>query len=205
MNTGILVAAGFIGLYFLVFFIWGTLSKNNGVVDFGWGLGFVFGAAATAVYTGQADGVTILLIGLVALWGLRLSYHIFLRNHGKPEDFRYANWRREWGKWVVPRAFLQVYLLQAVMMLIVGYGVFYANTVTGKQLNLWVAMGLIVWLIGYYFEVVGDSQLATFKKDKANKGKIIQTGPLAVHAAPELFWRGDYVVGHLYSGLGQHG
>lgn len=199
MNAGLGFAAGFILAYFFIFFLIGMGIKNNSIVDFGWGLGFVLAAFGTAVFSGTFDGVTWLLLAMVSLWGLRLSYHIFLRNHGKPEDFRYANWRREWGKWVVPRAFLQVYLLQAIMMMLVGYGLFYANTVVDKRFGILVTLGIGVWLIGYFFEVVGDYQLAAFKKNPENKGKIIMHGLWRYSRHPNYFgeatmWWGIFLI-----------
>lgn len=203
MNTVFLGTLFYIFLYFLVFFIIGTAIKNNAIVDLGWGTGFVLSSAfalGTAAYLGQSlDGISFLLLALVTLWGLRLSYHIFKRNHGKPEDFRYANFRKEWGKWVIPRAFLQVYLLQALMMMFIGSGVFYAIGVEHKTFHIGVFLGLLVWLVGYYFEVVGDRQLAEFKKNPESKGKIIKTGLWQYTRHPNYFgeatmWWGIFII-----------
>lgn len=193
----------FILTYFLVFFFIGTAKKDNGVVDLGWGIGFVLSSCftlLTSLHFGQKpDGVSFLLILLMALWGSRLSYHIFKRNHGKPEDFRYANFRKEWGKWVIPRAFLQVYLLQAFMMMLIGSGTFYAIGFENKNFNWGVLLGLLVWLKGYYFEVVGDRQLAKFKSLPENKGKIMTTGLWQFTRHPNYFgeatmWWGIFVI-----------
>lgn len=203
MSTVFLGTLGYILLYFLVFFFIGTAIKNNAIVDLGWGVGFVlsgFFALWSGLYFGQKpDLVSLLLIVLVSLWGLRLSYHIFKRNHGKPEDFRYANFRREWGKWVIPRAFLQVYLLQALMMMLIGSGAFYALGVGNKDLNPGGIIGVLIWLIGYYFEVVGDRQLADFKGHPENKGKIMTTGLWRYTRHPNYFgeatmWWGIFVI-----------
>jgi steroid 5-alpha reductase family enzyme len=185
MNVGIAIIT--ILIYFSLFFVIGTVTKNNGVVDIGWGMGFVFAALVTTVFNRHFDLVTGVLIAMTALWGIRLSYHIYLRNHGKPEDFRYANWRREWGKWVVPRAFFQVYLLQALMMMLVGYGVFYACGISGKVFNIVSGAGVLIWVLGYYFEVIGDYQLAEFKKKPESKGKIMTTGLWRYTRHPNYF------------------
>jgi steroid 5-alpha reductase family enzyme len=186
-------------IYFSGFFVLGTVTKNNGVVDFGWGMGFVLVGWASLVYYGNTDAVSLLLLVLVTLWGVRLAYHLFRRNWGKPEDFRYANWRREWGKWVIPRAFLQVYMLQAVFMAVVSYAYLYALTIPGKTLNLWVFVGALVWVLGYYFEAVGDKQLADFKKKPLNKGHIIKTGLWRYTRHPNYFgeatmWWGIFII-----------
>lgn len=203
MNSIFLGTLFFILIYFMVFFLIGTSIKNNAIVDLGWGMGFVFSALFALLagqYFGQSpDLVSLLLLIMVTFWGARLSYHIFKRNHGKPEDFRYANFRKEWGKWVVPRAFLQVYLLQAIMMMLIGSGVFYTIGVQGKLLNWGVFLGLFVWLIGYYFEVVGDRQLAVFKSKPENKGKVMTTGLWQYTRHPNYFgeatmWWGIFII-----------
>lgn len=188
-----LILQCFIGIlvYFMVFFILGTLQKNNAIVDLAWGAGFVYAAVLAVVLQvlkgHSVDLVSWILVALVTLWGTRLSYHLFLRNHGKPEDFRYANWRREWGKWVVPRAFVQVYLLQAIMMMVISYGVLYGISQLDKKLNLLTVLGLLVWMIGFYFESTGDRQLAVFKSNPANKGRIIKSGLWRYSRHPNYF------------------
>lgn len=87
-------------IYFLGFFTIGTLIKNNSIVDIGWGLGFVVVSWFTTLRSGNFYLANIILTLLITIWGLRLFYHIIKRNIGKPEDFRYANWRKEWGKLV---------------------------------------------------------------------------------------------------------
>jgi len=186
-------------LFFMGFFILGTAVKNNAVVDFGWGLGFVVVGWASLFYYGNLDPVSWLLLALVTAWGLRLFYHLYRRNWGKPEDFRYANWRREWGKWVIPRAFLQVYVLQAVFMAVVSYAYLYAMTVADKSVNVWVVLGTVVWLTGFYFESVGDKQLEVFKKNPANKGHVIKTGLWRYTRHPNYFgeatmWWGIFII-----------
>ncbi|HPJ24149.1 MAG TPA: DUF1295 domain-containing protein, partial [Bacillota bacterium] len=98
-------AALIVFAYFLVFFILGTILKNNSIVDIGWGLGFVVTAWILFFLSKDYSLGKIIVNVLVSLWGLRLFYHISRRNIGKPEDFRYQKWRSEWGKYVIPRAF----------------------------------------------------------------------------------------------------
>ncbi len=172
--------------FFTVFFIIAQVVKNNAIVDFAWGLGFVL-VAVYSLLAGPLTSRGIIVTILVALWGLRLFYHIFRRNWGKPEDFRYAKWRREWGKWVVPRAFFQVFMLQAVIQLVIAWPIILVNTAENISLGIWAVLGIVVWVIGYFFEVVGDKQLADFKKNPANKGKIIRGGLWRYTRHPNYF------------------
>ncbi|MGM0496024.1 MAG: DUF1295 domain-containing protein [Bacillota bacterium] len=158
--------------YFIVFFIVATIIKNNSIVDIGWGLGFVLVAWAL-FFIGDTSVLTIekIIVNImVSFWGLRLFYHILKRNAYQEEDFRYKKWREEWGKWVVLRAFFQIFMLQGAFMYLVGIGVFYINMVevTRNTYLILLILGVIIWLIGYLFEVIGDRQL---KQHIANKNK----------------------------------
>ncbi len=142
--------------YFLIFFIVAQVIKNNSIVDIGWGMGFVLIAISTLIVNQNFYPRAILVTVLVTLWGGRLAYHIIRRNWGKPEDFRYAKWRRDWGIWLVPRAFLQVFMLQGFLMLLVSTSVIYINNSAPSTLGVLDYLGLTLWIIGYYFEVVGN-------------------------------------------------
>lgn len=186
-------------LYFTVFFIAGTLLKNNSIVDMGWGIGFVLVAWYTATSAGFPKTAMVVMTALVSVWGLRLFYHILRRNLGKPEDFRYANWRREWGKWVVPRAFFQVYMLQGVFMFIIASPFLLVREAAAEGPALLLYAGILVWLVGFFFEAVGDYQLKVFLKTPSNRGTLMRTGLWAYTRHPNYFgeatmWWGIFLV-----------
>ena len=79
--------------------------------DVAWGLGFIFLALVGQFASSFVSIRGILVLSLVTVWGLRLSFHIGLRNRGKTEDRRYANWRKEWGSHAALRAYFQIFLL----------------------------------------------------------------------------------------------
>ncbi|QWC00095.1 DUF1295 domain-containing protein [Mycoplasmatota bacterium] len=177
--------------YFFIFFVVATIIKNNSIVDIGWGLGFVV-VAWSLFFIGDIGVNTIekLIVNImVSFWGLRLFYHILKRNAFQEEDFRYKKWREEWGKWVVPRAFLQVFMLQGLFMYIVGIGVFYINMIE-KEVNLilWLfIIGIVIWLIGYLFEVIGDKQLKDFIAKKNKDKKLMTEGLWKYTRHPNYF------------------
>lgn len=194
LEVGLVVLA-----YFMVFFIMGTILKNNSIVDQAWGLGFVLIAIYSLVRLQNFGIVSLITVLLVSLWGGRLFYHIMRRNFGKPEDFRYANWREEWGKFVVIRAFFQVYLLQGALMLSIAYPIVLIHEKLDQSFNGLTFIGVIVWGIGYFFEVVGDAQLRVFKKDPGNKGKLMTTGLWQYTRHPNYFgeatmWWGIFIL-----------
>ena len=199
MSSLLYFSAVLIFIYFMIFFIVAQIIKNNSIVDMGWGAGFIVVALGTLFYQGAYLERNLLITLLILIWGGRLAYHIIRRNWGKPEDFRYAKWRQDWGRWLVPRAFLQVFMLQGLLMLVIGYPIILVNANPQPGLGLLDYLGLIVWLIGFYFESVGDRQLADFKKDPANKGHVIKSGLWRYTRHPNYFgeatmWWGIFLI-----------
>lgn len=169
-------------LIFILTFLLAVTIRNNSIVDVVWGLGFVAIAWTTYYLTNGSLLVPI----LVTLWGLRLATHILLRNWGRGEDFRYAKWRTDWGKWWVVRSFFQIYLLQWFLMQLVSLPILLA--VTPVPLSpLITALALLIWGLGFFFETVGDYQLTLFKKNLKNKGKLMTTGLWSLTRHPNYF------------------
>ena len=190
---GLLYAGIIILTYFVLFFIVATIIKNNSIVDIGWGLGFVLTAWILMLIYGFSLDKLIINI-LVSLWGFRLFYHILKRNAFKEEDFRYQNWRKAWGKWVVPRAFLQIFMLQAIFMFVVGIAVFYLNIqIPPASFSLTTLgyigfiTGAVIWLLGYLFEVIGDRQLRMHIANPNKEQKLMTKGLWAYTRHPNYF------------------
>ncbi len=189
---GFLWAGVIIFVYFFIFFVIATFIKNNSIVDVGWGIGFVITSWILMVTYGYSIEKLVINL-LVSLWGIRLFYHILKRNLFKEEDFRYQAWRKAWGKWVVPRAFLQIFMLQGIFMFIVGIGAFYVN-IYGFSLNnlsIWayigLGLGIFIWIIGYAFEVIGDRQLRHHIANPKKDQKLMTKGLWAYTRHPNYF------------------
>ena len=128
--------------YFIILFIIGQVLKNNGLVDVGWGFGFVIIALYTLIHGGNYDAASIITTLLVSIWGLRLFYFILKRNWGKPEDFRYAGFRKKWGiKFPMLKAYLQVYFLQTLFMYVIALSVISTNSSADKKNILFFSSG----------------------------------------------------------------
>lgn len=174
-------------IYFLLFFIVGIAIKNNSIVDMGWGIGFVVVAWFVYLRTEEVHLPQMIITLLVSLWGVRLFYHIMKRNLGKPEDFRYAKWREEWGRWLIPRSFLQVYMLQGVFMYLISLSVSLPKEAGIDFNSPLLIIGLLVWIAGFFFEAMGDYQLKVFLADPANRGKIMDRGLWGITRHPNYF------------------
>lgn len=186
-------------LFFTAFFLIAQTIKNNSIVDIGWGLGFMVISLYTFFFSGAITIKSALVTLLVLIWGSRLSFHILKRNWGKPEDFRYAKWRREWGKWLIVRGFFQIFMLQGLIMLIIASPIIFINYSRQTGLQFLDYLGSAVWLIGFLFESIGDYQLAQFIKNPENKGKIMRYGLWRYTRHPNYFgeatmWWGIYII-----------
>jgi len=117
----------------------------------------------------------------------RLAWHIFKRNRGKAEDFRYAAWRRQWGKYFVVRSFGQIFMLQGLLLLLIISPVLLVVGQEQPPLGLLDGLGVMVWLAGLAFEAIGDRQLAAFLKNPANRGKLMTGGLWRFTRHPNYF------------------
>jgi len=185
--------------YMTFWFIVSLILKRNDVADIGWGLGFVL-LSLVAFFISEKSGNRAILVNfLVTLWGIRLATHVYLRNKGKEEDYRYKKWRKDWGKWFYLRSYLQVYLLQGLFLFLISLPVLIINKNPGEIFNLLDLLGVLIWVIGFYFEVVGDHQLKEFIKNRKNKGKIMEEGLWKYTRHPNYFgevlgWWGIWII-----------
>jgi steroid 5-alpha reductase family enzyme len=163
--------------------------KNSSIVDIFWGTGFVITAWVGFFLTPEGFPLRkLLLCGLVTIWGLRLSIHILIRNGGKPEDFRYQAWRKENGATWWWRSFFKVFLLQGLLMWLISAPLLAAQASPQPAKLIWLDfLAIVVWIYGFLFEALGDWQLARFKADPTNKGKLLTSGVWRYTRHPNYF------------------
>lgn len=184
--------------YMTLWFVISLVQKRNDVADVAWGLGFIgIGLISNMLGGWNIRGVMSTL--LVCIWGTRLALHIFRRNKGKKEDSRYAQWRQEWGKWFLVRSYLQVYILQGILLYIISLPLQFINYDSKSPFNVIDIIGLLVWSCGFFFESVADHQLSLFIRNPLNKGKIMTDGLWRYSRHPNYFgevvqWWGIYII-----------
>jgi steroid 5-alpha reductase family enzyme len=171
-----------------------ALRRNEqSIVDTVWGLGFVV-VAAVSFLLSSGDGDPVrrwLVLALTAIWGIRLGAYIFIRNHGKGEDPRYAALlRRNQGR-LVPYVIRTIYWPQGAVMWVVSLPVQVAMYETAAP-GIGTGIGVALWAVGLAFEAVGDAQLARFKAGPANAGRLMDRGLWSWTRHPNYF--GDSVV-----------
>ncbi len=186
-------------IYMNLWFVISLIKKRNDVADIAWGLGFVVLAWISLLLNKATFWMPIIVNILVSIWGLRLAYHIYSRNKNKTEDYRYAAWRVEWGKWFYLRSYFQIYILQGFLLFMISLPVLFINIYQVESFSILVLLGILVWGLGFFFESVGDAQLARFIKDPLNKGKLMQSGLWKYTRHPNYFgevtqWWGIFII-----------
>ncbi|GAA3197534.1 DUF1295 domain-containing protein [Dactylosporangium siamense] len=172
----------------LVAFAIGAATGRHRVVDVAWGLGFAAVAVTGFVLSaGHGDPATRWLVtALTVIWGVRLAAHIGIRSIGAPEDPRYERLLSKAKGSRTAYAFRMIYLLQGVTLWFVSLPVQVAQHHEGP-LSWWAAIGVTIWLVGFTFETVGDAQLARFRADPANRGRVLDSGLWRYTRHPNYF------------------
>lgn len=174
--------------------------RNVTVVDSLWGLGFVLIAWLTFFLGDGHAGRRWLVAALVTLWGVRLSLYLTRRNWGRGEDPRYAEWRANSGERFWLHSLFKVFIAQAFFMWVIALALQYAQlSALPAAWTVWDGLGLILWIIGFLFEAVGDAQLASFKADPENRGRVMNRGLWSCTRHPNYFgealmWWGIFVI-----------
>ena len=185
--TVLLINALVIGLFMLGIWIVSLLCVDVSIVDCFWGLGFVIVVwVRLALYHINEAPQSLLLPILVTLWGLRLSGYLGWRNWGQGEDFRYRSMRARHGGRFPWLSLITVFGVQGLVMWVVALPL----QVRQDAPLLWHAgnlVGLLLWCIGFWFESVGDLQLARFKSRPENQGKVMDRGLWRFTRHPNYF------------------
>jgi steroid 5-alpha reductase family enzyme len=184
--TLLAAAAALLILQGVTFVVALKVGKHS-VVDTAWGLGIALAAlAAFLTSLGHGDPARrALLLAASALWGLRLAAYVGRRNHGKPEDPRYADMLR--GKTNL-YALRMVYLLQAAILWLATVPV-QLGMLERSPAGPLAVIGTVLFVVGFAFESVGDWQLARFKAS-AGPGQIMDRGLWRYTRHPNYF--GDF-------------
>ena len=197
-----MLVAAFVTIVCLMLATWSVslLRRDASIVDIAWGLGFVLVAWAAKFVTGASGSGNWLLLLMVTVWGLRLTGYLAKRNLGKGEDFRYRAMRRKHGERFAIVSLYSVFGLQGALMMLVSLPVSLGQRDTDAGADFVVLLGFVVWAVGLYFEVVGDAQLARFKRDPRNADQIMDQGLWGLTRHPNYFgdalvWWGLAIVG----------
>ena len=159
------------------------LKKRDDIADIAWGLGFII-VAFLNLSTGYINPQSLVIFFLVSIWGSRLTSHIYQRNKNRSEDYRYQQFKSN--------PYFKVFMVQGLFMLLISAPIIFISRFDITGWGYINTIGLILWLIGFFFETVGDSQLKTFITNPDNKGKIMDQGLWRYTRHPNYF--GEVVI-----------
>ena len=210
-------------ILYTLLFIFSIRLKDNSIVDVFWSIGFMIIAVVT-YFEWKMELPQSIVTFLILIWGIRLSSHIgFRKILEKKEDARYALWREQWGNWwyFYSRSFLQVYMLQMLLLIVVALPIFIVNILyTDISIPvLWFPtthstlysigmnedtillpiviisiLGLLIAIFWLVFESIADYQLAQFIKIK-KPGEIFTSWLYRYSRHPNYFWESIFWLG----------
>ncbi|OOQ60560.1 DUF1295 domain-containing protein [Mucilaginibacter pedocola] len=183
--------------------VWSYRIKNAGVVDIFWSYNFPVIAIILFLLAPGFELRKQLICGMVFLAGLRLGTHLAIRitKHLREEEPRYAHIRKEWGANAEPKMF-GFFQMQAASNVLLAIPFFIIAMNTEPQLSVFEYAGLVLWAVSVIGEAVADKQLANFKKDTANKGKVCDTGLWHYSRHPNYFFEWLIWVSYFVFALG---
>ena len=198
MEQGLAVSAAAVLAYMTLWFLAAMARKDNSLADVAWGPGFALVASLGLFQGRDLAARQVLVTLLVIIWGSRLAVYILRRKRGRGEDFRYAQWRRTWGRLFALRSYFQVFMLQGALMLAIALPVIRVNTAPQPPLGTLDMVAAAVWLAGFAVEVTADRELSVFRRNPANRGRVMTSGLRRYSRHPNYFgesvlWWGIFV------------
>jgi len=203
MNEFLMAGVALVGLAILFsgVYVFAQRIDNYGVVDVAWSLAF---AALAIFYSLFGDGWwlrRVLMAAIAAAWSLRLGIHLWRRvaSHHPVEDGRYGEMRESW-KSNLPGKMFAFFQFQAISVVVLGLPFLFAAGNAAPALHPLEIAGVLVWFAAWIGESIADAQLARFKRDPANKGRVCDVGFWRFSRHPNYFcewliWVGFFLVG----------
>jgi len=163
-------------------------TRNAGLVDPIWAF-TLGGLAAAYALAGTAPHETRLLLGMMgAAWGLRLGWHLWVRNAGKPEDWRYAKLRAQWGG-KADRKLFWFFQFQNVFTLALSASAFLPVAYRPDAPPPWAfALAVAFWCVAVGGEAIADRQMESFRRNPLNRGRVCRDGLWRYSRHPNYFF-----------------
>lgn len=203
-----MLLAGTVMVIVVMTLLWllGIKNRNFSYVDLGWALNFTLLAW---LYARLGDGYLwreLLICGMFTLWSLRLGWHLARRIIGQPEEGRYIQLRKEWGaSGNINLKFLAFFQFQAALNIFLSLPLLIACLNVTPNLHWLEIMGMLVFVIGLVGESVADTQLAMYKRDPDNRGKVCDRGLWRYSRHPNYFFEWTIWIGYALFALASPG
>ncbi len=186
-----LLLLGMLLVVAVMFALWllGLRNHNFSYVDVGWSVNF---ALLAALYAALAPGDLtrrLIIATMFSAHGLRLGWHLAKRISGEPEEGRYQQLRKEWGRsGNLNLKFLGFFEFQALLNAFLTLPLLLASFNRTAGMHPLEIAGVALFVIGILGESVADAQLASFKRNPANKGGVCDAGLWRYSRHPNYFF-----------------
>jgi steroid 5-alpha reductase family enzyme len=185
------LAIGAAAVFAIMSALWwlGVRHLNFSYVDIGWCVNFAVIAAIVASFGDGSPMRKWIIAGMYAIWSLRLAWHLAERIIGEPEEGRYVELRREWGaSGNLNGKFFLFFQFQAALNLILAVPLLLVSRNASAEWHPLELAGILLWIVAVCGESVADRQLASFKRDPANKGEVCNVGLWRYSRHPNYFF-----------------
>lgn len=163
-------------------------TRNGGLVDAVWA--YTLGALAV-FYAAVGDAPLVLRVAISMMggvWGIRLGAHLFARNWGKPEDWRYAKFREQWGA-RADRNMFWLFQFQNVFTLALSASAFLPLAFRdGAPPTACLVAAVSIWVVSVLGEGLADAQMESFRSDPARRGQVCSDGLWRWSRHPNYFF-----------------
>ncbi|MEO6306086.1 MAG: DUF1295 domain-containing protein [Bacteroidia bacterium] len=182
-----LISWAAVAVIMIIIFLWALKIKNNGIVDIFWAFNFTVIAAIIWYFADGEPQRINLVCGLAGLWSLRLGIYLLIRvgGHIKEEEGRYKQLRLEWND----TKFFFFFQMQAFSNVMLSIPFFIIALNKNTEISILEYIGAGLWLLCIIGEGISDWQLAYFKKQPENKGKVCQYGLWNFSRHPNYFFQ----------------
>lgn len=174
--------------------------KDVSIVDSAWSLMFLASGIYYYQHNMAADLRTNIFFILLIVWSLRLAIHLTWRNWGESEDRRYQDIRKKYSPNFAVKSLFIIFIFQALLASIISLPVVAVMDGQNESVSVgyieYIALG--IWIVGFLYESIADWQLAKFKSDESNAGKVMNAGLWKYTRHPNYFgefliWWGFYI------------
>ncbi|MCP4077057.1 MAG: DUF1295 domain-containing protein [Gammaproteobacteria bacterium] len=179
-------ALPFIVIMGFITWLYSVKKQNVNSVDSLWSLMFLMAAMVYLFFNNSPEFREWIIFCLVALWSLRLSVHLTLRNWGHEEDRRYRQIRSNNEPGFKFKSLYIIFGLQGFLAWIISIPLLIALS-SSTPLSWLDGIAMILWIIGFTFEALGDYQLVAFKRFTMNHNKVLDSGLWAYTRHPNYF------------------
>ena len=163
-------------------FIPAYLNRTEKFFDLTGSITYITVTLLAVILTPVRDARAFLLLGLVLIWATRLGTFLYRRIKAAGEDRRFREIKQSFSR------FLLTWTIQGLWVTFSSAAAWVVITSMKRvPIDVFVFVGLLIWLFGFTFEVVADSQKSAFKKDPANEGRFINTGLWSWSRHPNYF------------------